>query len=122
MIKRDATAKKSLFTLRRLRRGPETANIRSRMLRNVSSIISKADRFTWMLHYRDRFVLQRRNRERVVQAVRAGLKRLSAILRSCLEGRCQTLTFSPENPRRNHIDGERNALAKRRNDERKPRI
>jgi len=63
-----------------------------------------------MLHYRDRFVPHRRNRERDVQTVRAaGLKRLSAILRSCFQERRQTLSFSPKSPRRNHVDGERNA-------------
>jgi len=88
-------------------------NIRSRVFRNANSIISKADRFTWMLHYRNRFVPYRQNCERVVQTVRAaGLKRLSAILRSCFSLEEQTLFFLPESPRRNHVDRERNALTK----------
>lgn len=106
-------------------RGPEMANIRSRMLCNASSIISKADQFTRMLHYRDRFVPHRRNCEHVVPTVRAtDLKRLSAILHLCFEERCQTRSFSPESLRQNHVDRE-NAKRKsfvRWNDERKPRI
>lgn len=55
----------------------------------IISIISKVNRFTRMLHYRDHFVPHRRNHGRTVCT--AGLKRLSAILRSCYEERRQTL-------------------------------
>lgn len=101
MIKRDAAAKKFLFTLR------VSVAVQRRQIFEARCFATQARLYRKPIGLHGCSIIATALfrtdgiRERVVQTVRAaGLKRLSAILRSCLEERRQILSFSPENPRR----------------------